>query len=34
MEGYSLSTTRMGQSVLVPTGTRKVTMEKPSDGPG
>jgi hypothetical protein len=31
IEGYSLSTTRMGTSVLVPTGTRKVTIEKPAE---
>jgi hypothetical protein len=31
IDGYSLSTTRMGMSVLVPTGTRKVTIEKPAE---
>eukprot|EP00962_Isochrysis_galbana_P013272 scaffold3777_cov123-Isochrysis_galbana.AAC.10 len=31
IDGYSLSTTRMGLSVLVPTGTRKVTIEKPAE---
>ena len=30
LEGYSLSTTPSGLSVLVPTGTRKVTIEDPS----
>lgn len=31
IDGYSLNTTQMGMSVLVPTGTRRVTIEKPSD---
>ena len=29
LDGYSLSTTPSGLSVLVPTGTRKVTIEAP-----
>jgi len=33
LDGYSLSTTNSGLSVLVPTGTRKVTIEDPSRAP-
>jgi len=33
LDGYSLSTTNSGLSVLVPTGTRKVTIEDPSRPP-
>mmetsp|Transcript_46024 Transcript_46024/g.146213 ORF Transcript_46024/g.146213 Transcript_46024/m.146213 type:complete len:132 (+) Transcript_46024:148-543(+) len=33
IDGYSLSTTKLGVSVLVPTGKRAVTIEKPHDEP-
>mmetsp|Transcript_37969 Transcript_37969/g.111202 ORF Transcript_37969/g.111202 Transcript_37969/m.111202 type:complete len:192 (-) Transcript_37969:102-677(-) len=33
LEGYSLTSTKSGLSVLVPTGTRKVTIEAPPEAP-